>query len=281
MIFVFQDQSRIPQEWLDKVAKLSEALDQLTTDEDRKRFIDKHSAVWGEIKTQLLEMSHNKCWYSEAPDAVGDWHVDHYRPKKRTLDLDKTEHSGYHWLAFDWTNYRIAGSYSNSPHKDNGGVVRGKLDYFPLMKGCAHATWADRDFSNETCLFLDPTKPGDPKLLTFDETGTPLPSDPANPIIVHRVETTVHFLYLDSPRLIAARKKKWLDTLDWIQEYLEVCPSELSACTVKDYQRMDRLVSRLAEWTGPDRPYAATARACLHKFSLGHLIKTPEEARAA
>jgi len=77
-------------------------------------------------------MSHGKCWYSEAPDAVSDWHVDDYRSKKRTLDEDKTEYDGYHWLAFDWKNYRIAGSFPNSPHKDGEGVTRGKWDYFPL-----------------------------------------------------------------------------------------------------------------------------------------------------
>ena len=75
-----------------------------------KAFIDANSGVWGEIKNELLEMSHGKCWYSEAPDAVSDWHVDHFRPKKRALDEDKTEHEGYYWLAFDWKNYRIAGS---------------------------------------------------------------------------------------------------------------------------------------------------------------------------
>ena len=92
-------------------------------------------------------MSCLKCWYSEAPDAVSDWHVDHFRPKKRTLDEDKTEHEGYHWLAFDWRNYRIAGSYTNSPHRDGQGVTRGKWDYFPLANGSVRANWHQRDCS--------------------------------------------------------------------------------------------------------------------------------------
>ena len=231
MIFVFQDQRKIPQAWLDKVAALQAELEGKATPEERKKFIDDHSAVWGEIKGKLLEMSHNKCWYSEAPDAVSDWHVDHFRPKKRALDADKTEHEGYYWLAFDWKNYRIAGSYPNSPHKDDQGVTRGKWDYFPLANGCARADWDHRDCGSEICLLLDPANENDPKLLTFDEEGIPFPSDPGNAIAVKKVEVTVHYLYLDSPRLIAARKKKWRETMDWIEEYRAVCPDDIAACT--------------------------------------------------
>ena len=81
MIFVFQDAAKIPEGWLSKVAGLQVELEKLQTPEERKTFIDAHSGVWGEIKEQLLEMSGHKCWYSEAPDAVSDWHVDHFRPK--------------------------------------------------------------------------------------------------------------------------------------------------------------------------------------------------------
>lgn len=280
MIFVFRDQTKIPQEWLDEVTALQAELEQLPTAEERKAFIDAHAGIWGRIKDQLLEMSHGKCWYSEAPDAVSDWHVDHYRPKKRALDEDKTEHDGYHWLAFDWNNYRIAGSYPNSPHKDGGGTTRGKWDYFPLATGSIRASWDHRDFSHEICLLLDPARPNDPKLLTFDEEGVPGASDPGNPIAAHKVATTVHFLFLDSPRLIAARKKKWRETLDWVVEYRDSCPDNYAACTAQDFERFERQLNRLATLTGPEAPYAATARACLRANDLSFLIKAPEEAFA-
>ena len=281
MIFVFQDEGKIPKKWLTKVAALQAELDKLGTADERKAFIDAHSDVWGEIKDKLLEMSHGKCWYSEAPDAVSDWHVDHFRPKKRALDVDKTEHEGYYWLAFDWKNYRIAGSYPNSPHKDEEGVTRGKWDYFPLANGCERADWDHRDCGQEICLLLDPANENDPKLLTFDEEGIPIPSDPANPIGKKKVETTVHYLYLDSPRLIAARKKKWRETLEWIEEYRDVCPQDIDACTPQDYKRFARHLRRLAQLTGPETPFAATARACLRANGLGWLIQAPEEAKAA
>lgn len=281
MIRVIQDASKIPQEWLDKVAALQTQLDQLATPAQRSDFIDQHREVWGEIKNQLLEMSHGKCWYSEAPDAVSDWHVDHFRPKNRALDADRTEHEGYQWLAFNWKNYRIAGSFPNSPHRDGDGATRGKWDYFPLAHDSVRGTWDHRDCSHEICLLLDPVKPNDPKLLTFDEEGIPIPSDAQNPIAVHKVKTTVRFLYLDSPRLIAARKKKWREMMEWIEEYRRCCPEKYADCRPDDFARFERCRDRFRTLTDPASPYAATARACLRANSLAFLIVAPEEAPAA
>lgn len=281
MIFIFQDETKIPVAWLEKVASLQAELEALPDAQTRKGFIDQHSTVWGEIKDQLLGMSGGKCWYSEAPDAVSDWHVDHFRPKKRALDADKTEHEGYHWLAFDWRNYRIAGSYPNSPHRDATGETRGKWDYFPLANGCVRASWANRDCSGEICLLLDPTNQNDPKLMTFDEQGLPLPTADNNPIVKKRVETTVHFLNLDQERLVRARKQKWRQINDLIEEYYKACPGNYEDCTPQDHQRVGRILEKLANLTGPESSYASTARACLRANDLGWLIQAPEEALAA
>ncbi len=281
MIYIFQDQTKIPAAWLKKVAALQAELEHLPDVDARKAFIDRHSVVWGEIKNQLLEMSAGKCWYSEAPDAVSDWHVDHFRPKKRALDADRTEHEGYYWLAFDWKNYRIAGSYPNSPHRDETGVTRGKWDYFPLADGCGRASWNNRDCSGEVCLLLDPTNPEDPKLLTFDETGLPRPSAPQVGVVKKRVAATVHFLNLDHQRLVRARKQKWRETSDWIEELLKASPPDPDACTPQDHERFTRVNRKLSELTAPSSPYAATARACLEAHGLSAFVNRPEEINAA
>ena len=272
MIFILQDESKIPADWLAKVKDLQDQLEDLPDAAARKAFINRHSSVWGEIKDQLLDMSSGKCWYSEAPDAVSDWHVDHFRPKNRALDEDKTEHAGYHWLAFDWKNYRIAGSYPNAPHRDHDGEARGKWDYFPLAEGSSRADWQNRDHTREICLLLDPTKPSDPGLMTFDEQGLPIPTAPKNAIVRERVRTTVRLLHLDHDRLVRARKRKWLNTQMFISDLLDDCPDHYDECTALDHQRVERLAERLSNLAAPCSAYAATARACLQANNLSTLV---------
>ena len=77
------------------------------------------------IRNWLLEQFHNKCWYTEAQDAVSSFHVDHFRPKTRALDLEGNACEGYWWLAFEWTNYRISGQLINVKKKDLFPIVEG------------------------------------------------------------------------------------------------------------------------------------------------------------
>lgn len=276
MIYINLDKNKIPKEWLDKALSLTVRLDALVTKKERANLIDRNNKIWSEIKDVLLEMSNGKCWYSEAPDAVSDFHVDHFRPKGKSVDEDGTEYDGYQWLAFNWENYRVAGSYANSPHKDGAGAVRGKWDYFPLAKGSGRATWDNRSIQNERYLLLDPTNEHDPKLLTFDETGLPKPSDTTNPIAKKKVELTTYLLFLDSPRLVAARKAKWREVLDWLEEYLNVCPPDYENCTVQDYDRFTRHLEKVSRLTSSDAAYSATARACLRANGMDFLIQGPE-----
>jgi uncharacterized protein (TIGR02646 family) len=281
MIYIYVADEQIPNEWREKARRLTDALCAIPDCEERKAFIERHSGVWREIKENLLRMSHGKCWYSEAPDVVSDWHIDHFRPKKIARDLDGTEHEGYHWLAFDWRNFRLCGSFPNSPHRDEVGEVRGKRDLFPLAPGCHRASWDNKDCAGEQPLLLDPTHPNDPSYVTFDEEGQPKPSRPMAPLMATRVQVTTQILYLDSPRLIESRKRVWRDCAGLIEELLEVIDLTLNEMNVRRRAQVARIEQKLRERTMPEAPYAAVARACLRAYQLDYLIALPEAARAA
>jgi hypothetical protein len=119
------------------------------------------SSIWTELKGHLLTLFHGKCAYCETKivaDSFAD--VEHYRPKSKVTDekkavvtaADGSEHPGYYWTAYDYTNYLPACS------KCNGS--RGKLNKFPV-KGT-------RAFKP-----TDPLAPEDPALIN------PLFEDPA------------------------------------------------------------------------------------------------------
>ena len=223
------------------------------------------------IKNWLLELSHQKCWYSEAKDVVSNYDVDHFRPKGKAKNLDGTERDGYWWLAFEWTNYRIAGSICNSPHLDAKGKKRGKWDYFPLKAESTIANNKD-NIADEIHYLLDPTNRADPPLITFDETGCIKPSN--NDIAswdFERSNTTIRLLFLDNPDLTESRKKLWIlcsRKINHIQNLTELLSDEyLDNCSGPAKKMINRVINdiidELREMVSPEAQLSSTARACL------------------
>lgn len=91
--------------WLQKSDHLTRQLIELHDRGDleaRNRLIDDNKSHWGEIKSWLLSLSYNKCWFSEAREIFSHMDVEHFRPKLEAKDLDGTVRDGYWWLAFDY-----------------------------------------------------------------------------------------------------------------------------------------------------------------------------------
>jgi uncharacterized protein (TIGR02646 family) len=260
MIYIHLDQTALDGRWVQKANKALAKLEQIDNPEKRSKFIEKCSKIWKNFRDSLLAMSHNKCWYSEAAEAVSDWHVDHFRPK-----------SSYQWLAFDWHNLRISGAIPN----------RSKSNEFPLADHSFQARWEERDYARERYLLLDPTNPNDPDLITFDERGLPIPIDPEWPLVRERVEITNKTLGLDSARLKDARQQRWRQCKDWIDELRELLPMNSAEIDLARRQQIDRIMGNLRRMTLPDQPYSAVARACLRAAGLDILIARAEHQRAA
>ena len=105
--------------------------------------------------------------------------------------------------------------------------------------------------------------------MTFDEQGLPIPTAPDNAIVRKRVETTVRLLHLDHDRLVRARKRKWRETLAWIEDFFEACPKDYDTCTARDHREGTEPCRQAPQCiTSSCSAYAATARACLHAQQL-------------
>jgi hypothetical protein len=287
MIYIHRDATKIPEAWLRKALELLDRLEACSSPEERRAVIETHQnrnggrTLWAELKDVLLEMSYGKCWYTEARDDVSDWHVDHYRPKNRAVGDDESVREGYHWLAFDWENFRISGSFANSPHKDAAGETRGKWDYFPLLTADSAATWTRRDFSKEVPLILDPTKQSEATSIVFDEEAFPKPAYAISPLATLRVERTTYYLFLDAPRLIEGRKREWRNCLKWIREFEELIPINPELVDEHRFAQLSRIEANIRAMTRPDHPYASMIRSCLRLRGMDYLIETPEGSKAA
>ena len=201
----------ISQGWKDKVDKVKQKLKQCRTHDERMELIGKNE-IWRELRLELEKCSDNKCWYTEASDKVSNYDVDHFRPKGTIKQYKSTTNctDGYWWLAYEPGNYRLSGIIPNRPLKDmKDGVTKGKHNYFPIRPGSQIALSENDDEDAEFNYLLDPTKEFDVTLLTFDNTGSAIPSYPNSTWEYERAFVSIELYNLDFYKLKSARKKVW------------------------------------------------------------------------
>jgi hypothetical protein len=246
--------------WLTDAKNLFDQLMAAPDKKARDAIIDANSNVWKRLRGWLLSLSYDKCWYSESRDLFSVLEVEHYRPKKRVKrELRSPEKDGYWWLAFDWRNYRMCGKVGNAR----------KGDFFPLADGSPEATHNGLGINNEIPLLLDPARPGDPALLSFNEDGAAVPHDDSDAFSKLRTEVTVTRLNLDHGRLKKARQRIW----DRCRQLIEDC-RDLALQVVKvpgpaDHEAMMQKKAELERMIQPDAEFSAVAKACLLKSNIG------------
>jgi uncharacterized protein (TIGR02646 family) len=246
--------------WLTDAASL---LAQLTAAPDkaaRDKIIDENDDVWKRLRDWLLTLSHDKCWYSEARDLFSYLEVDHYRPKKRLKRAPKEpEKDGYWWLAFDWQNFRMCGKVGNAK----------KQDFFPLAPGSPEATHNGISIKNEIPVLLDPARPGDPELLTFNEDGAAVPHSDSNAFDKLRVEVTVSRLNLDHGRLKKARQRVWNRCRQLIEDCRDLALQMDKAPGPGDNEAITQKKAQLERMVRPEAEFSTVAKACLLKSNIG------------
>ena len=236
-----------PEEWRNIAEALTEQLIAMP-EEKRKDFIESNSNIWRELKDFLSNLSHGKCWYSEAKEVYSYYHVDHFRPKSK-----------YWWLAFDWKNYRLSGQVGNVNKRDKFEV-----------KGFKAASPED-PIEDEVYYLLDPTDENDPLLLFFDDTGKAIPSEDEG-FGKERAEYTIEVLKLNYEPLKEARRSVWLKCKEIIEEIKD---SSQNATTATNRAILKEKIRQLKELLKPEQEFTAVAQCCILVYgneSLKRLI---------
>lgn len=250
-------------DWLEKAEKLTEKLKKLKTASARKKLIEANSKLWRELEPWLRQLSHDKCWYSEARDCASYWHVDHFRPKSEVKDLEGKTSAGYHWLAFQWQNYRLAGSVLNVP----------KSTKFPLREGTARAATPGADVADESPYLLDPINPLDPGLLSFDEKGRAISGDPEDCWNRKRAEVTIDILNLNYSRLTRARQICWADCDRKINRALNLMNDLQDHPSASKKAELKEKILSLREMVTADAQFSAVATTCVMSQGVHWLTK--------
>lgn len=162
----------LPQKWGTIAAKRKSAVAAKKKRETRSAYISKRPS-WNVLKRWLSERSNGKCWYCECKSLRAPFDVDHFRPKLEvTIDgVVLTGHEGYHWLAYEWTNFRLSCQRCNRPEKTEDGNLCGKANEFPLKSELRRCTTRKAPVSTEEPKLLDPREPADCLLLAHVTSG--------------------------------------------------------------------------------------------------------------
>jgi uncharacterized protein (TIGR02646 family) len=252
MIHIDVERKTPPEEWLQRAQAVTEQLDRAASQEDRQTIIDKNQALWGELKEWLLDLSHNKCWYTEARNDSSHFEVEHFRPKKWKDDTFE----GYWWLAFEWTNYRICG---NAPNRKKGA-------YFPLRANSQRASSTNRHLvEDEIFTLIDPVDPADPMLLSFDESGGCIPFPGCEGWEMERADVSIERYGLNClPQLCEGRQRIQQECRVLIEDLKDLHTKNQQIPTATCRANIKQKTKQLRAKIKSDQPFSAVARECLN-----------------
>ena len=242
------------EEWKNVADQLTADLESAADDVERKKIIGKKPSHWGKIKSDLLNLSKGKCWFSEARDVYSHLDVEHFRPKNFVAkSLDSSEREGYWWQAYEWDNFRICGNVGN----------RKKGNFFPLKAGSVAATSATKNIDDEIYYILDPCDEDDPDLLSFGMEGKAIPSDHCGEWDKQRVEVTVEKLKLYHGPLEEARREVWNICNRLINECENLAIKFHASPSATKKQRIKDIRKELRKMIAFNAEFSRVAIACL------------------
>tara|TARA_R110002020_G_scaffold148885_1_gene325038 strand:+ start:12825 stop:13679 length:855 start_codon:yes stop_codon:yes gene_type:complete len=271
MIYVHRDWNKITKEKLDALKELSVALDAIEGVAERKAFIKANQAAWSEVRHELSLMSFNKCWYTEAREAVSRYQTDHFRPHGRAKQAAKVYSEGYCWLAFDIENFRIVGVLANTQNQEYSEDTVGKADWFPLIEPEKRATLASRSIANESPLLLDPVEQSDSNKISFNDNGEAHPSDDLSPEEKTLVDQSIIHLGIRQSQLNGKRRDKWRECVRKIVKYSRFFKKPKGQRTPEETETMEELAQEIITMASCRSEFSATVRCCLKSHRLEHL----------
>lgn len=240
MRYINNKKLKLTEGWTDRARKAKLAV------ECGEKTVNQQSAIWGELKDNLHDLSHGKCWYCEIRQDRSYNAVDHFRPKNEVADTVPV-HKGYWWLAFDYTNFRYSCTFCNSLLKNpETGLTGGKGAKFPLLPGSPRANKPGEE-QKESPMLLDPCIALDPGLLDFlADDGSPCARFRDNPIKQKRAEESIEIYHLNHPSLNEQRRILAVKIDSWIKKANMVYSRCDTGDPISD-QTFDEIVCNLAD----------------------------------
>lgn len=237
------------------------------TPQERADYMNEHRD-WNKFQDAMIRLFGYKCWYSEAPIGAGDFEIDHFRPKNRSKQFDKSiiKENGYWWLAYKWTNFRLSGGLVNKLRSDRLNPkyeVKGKGDYFPLDLETGKIAEDKKSTRCELPILLDPTDDYDVSLVTFDENGEVRASGEGKE--KERADWSIFFYHLDLEQLDYQRAQRWKECQLKIEEANDCYHNAINEYEKRSVMRI--CYNDLRNMTRQEAYFSSVAIACVRTLA--------------
>lgn len=234
----------------------------------KHKLIEQHKNHWRAPKLVewLSQINFEKCWYTETKFGGDYQEVEHYRPKRGTKNIDGKDHethSGYYWLAFELTNYRLCKSRPN----------RKKGTFFPIVDERFRANSNTESWQDEIPFFLDPLKAADVLLLSFNDNGAPVAQNGINQTDINRVEFTIEKYFLDETVLNKRRSQTWQASRALYYSYLNTTKEANETNSIALRTKAEQELLKLREMFLPQAEFSSVAKESLIKLGDSMAIK--------
>lgn len=276
MIYVHRNWKLVPDQLKSDLEQATVELEKISDPDARKAYIKENQAKWAALRDYLGQMSHYKCWYSEAPESVSRYQIDHFRPHGRAKQALRDTCEGYSWLAFNIENLRLAGMLCNTQNQEYSDETVGKGDWFPLLDPSKRANLNKRDCSEESPILLDPVDPDDPGKLLFKDDGSVWPDDRLTEEDQEHVKIAIECLGLRQSQLNRARKRVWANCAKRARQYSRIAAKAKGQRTAEEQETLKEIAGELIAMGRSNSPYAAVARTCLSVNRLTNFV-VPDE----
>jgi hypothetical protein len=240
-----------------EVTRIFELLTAIVREFKVDAIIEANEDLWRDnrIRNWLLSQFNHKCWYSEARESVSPFHVDHFRPKGRiTDDVTGVTSSGYWWLAFVWSNYKVCGELINVK----------KRDVFPFFDDARGNPNDIQSLGLESPVLIDP-RTNEARLISYEwedeETCVATPATGNLAYQVVKADRTIEILGLN--RLASLNRKRadfWDDCMIEISNWNGATGSPALAVVAQA-----AVVARLKRMIDYNSEFSSVVEACLFK----------------
>lgn len=245
--------------WLLKVKSANEELQKTKDINVHHAYIETNKRLWGnvDLKDWLLKLSYDKCWYTEVKFGADYPEIEHFRPKKSAKNEkgDVVISSGYYWLAFNLTNYRLSKPMPN----------RKKGTFFPIADKSKRAHVCTDCHLDERPWFLDPLAPRDPLLLSFNDNGKAVPANRTTDFQQKRVQFTISRFGLNHSLLNRRRKVVWKTCRRLFANYCRLTAQAENSKSVRAETKAENVLKELLTLMKPSAEFSSVAKESLKK----------------